>query len=344
MKIQTEAFRTIIGNLLPAISKKDLVAQMSRIMFKNNIVGSFNDHLAISYPLELGGISCSVPAEDLFQIVSGVTEKEIDIQVVDGQMLLSSDSTNAEISTTIESKAVEDFYNSLDLGGMDWYPLPEDFLSKLYLVKFSTSNNTYDDQNKFCVSITKDSMLSGDGYRCTKIKCPSRIPETILLPGSSIDNIVKLSGITECAVVEGWIHFADLNDAVISSRIIKGKFPNMSKRLKEFPGGKKIKVSKKLIPILDNVSKLLAKDADFLTSVKIHIGKGETTVTGIKEGLIIMKTISNSSKEDQASFDISPIFLQNLLSLDVIDSMQIADNLAFFKGKGFQHLISLPII
>lgn len=342
MKVKTNEFKEVINNLLPAISKKDLVAQMSRIIFRDDIAGTFNDQIAISYPIDLGGIDCSVPAEDLAKILSGITEEEIHIEVTEGKMILSSISTSVEISIVSESKAVEEFYNSLDLGSMDWKPLPDNFIEKLNLAKFSTSANTYDSQNLFCVAIEKDYIYSGDGYRCTKIKCPTGMTERVLIPQSSIASIVNFTDIIDYAIASGWIHFATSEDTVISSRIVKGAYPNVTKILKNFTGGEKIKIDKGLIPVLNNVDNLLAKDADFLRFAKISIKKGKTIITGKKEGLTIKKTVKNDFDKDIVEFEISPSFLSNLLSLDITNSFQIGDHLAFFKGKGFQHLVTLP--
>lgn len=342
MKINTDEFRMVVENLLPAISKKDLVAQMSRIIFRDDIAGTYNDQIAISYPFDLGGIDCSVAAEDLSKVLSGISEEEIDIEVVEKKMILSSDSTKVEISTVSESKAVEEFYSSLDLGSMSWERLPADFIEKINLAKFSTSTNTYDPQNLFCIAIEKDWIYSGDGYRCTKIKCKSDMPKTVLIPQSSVNSIVKFTDIIDYAIAPGWIHFANSEDAVISSRIVKGKYPDVTETLESFPGGQKVKIDKALIPVLDNINQLLASDADFMRVVKISIKKKKTVITGVKEGLTIKKTVKNDFKEDVIEFNISPPFLSNLLSLDIIDSLQVAQNMAFFEGIGFQHLVTLP--
>ena len=342
MKIKTDELRVVVEKLLPAISKKDLVAQMSKIIFKDDIAGTFNDQIAISYPLDLGGSTCSVPAEDLSKVLSGIKEEEINIEFTDGQMLLTSDSTSAEISTISESKAVEEFYDSLDLASMEWRPLPKDFIEKLNLAKFSTSNNTYDPQNLFCIAIGKDHLFSGDGYRCTKIKCQTKVPETILIPQSSVSSIIKFADVTEYAIAYGWIHFANPEDVVVSSRIVKGKFPNMTEILKQFPGGEKIKISRELIPILDNIDKILPGEADFLRVVSIAIKKGVTIVTGKKEGLSIKKTIKNDFTTDIVKFDISPSFLSKLLLQNITDSLQVANDMALFRGSNFEHLVTLP--
>lgn len=342
MKIKRNEFKEVIDSLLPAISKKDLVAQMSRIIFRDDIAGTFNDQIAISYPVDLNGIDCSVPAEDLAKILSGINEEEIGIEVAEGKMIITSTSTVAEISTVSESKAVEEFYNSLNLGSMDWKPLPDNFVEKINLAKFSTSANTYDPQNLFCVAIEKDYIYSGDGYRCSKIKCPTGMTERILVPHSSISSIVKFTDIVDYAIASGWIHFATSEDTVISSRIVKGEYPNVTKILSQFKGGEKIKIGKELIPVLNNVDNLLASSADFLRYVKIGIKKGKTTITGKKEGLTIQKSVKNDFKKDIVEFEISPSFLSSLLYLDITNTIQIADHLAFFEGKGFQHLVTLP--
>ncbi len=344
MRIQTKDFREVVENLLPATSKKDLVAQMSRVIFRDDIAGTWNDQIAISYPLELGGINCSVPAEDLSKILSGITEDEVDIEVSEGQMIITSISTCAKISTISESTVVEDFYASLNLQNMTWNKLPDNFLEKLELARFSVSSNSYDSDNIFCIAIIGDYLYSGDGYRCTRVACPVGAEKPILIPQSSISSILKFTDIIEYAVSGGWINFATSEDVIISSRIVNGTFPDVDHILDNFVPHEEVVLSKDIIPMLDNINKLLSEDVDYLKSVSIYIGKDETTVTGKKEGLDIKKGIRTKSTTDSLSFDISPVFLSNLLTLDLIDSFQISkSNSAMFRGEGFEHLIVLPI-
>lgn len=345
MQIQTKDFQEVVENLLPGISKKDLVAQMSRIIFRDDIAGTWNDQIAISYPLELGGINCSVPAEDLSKILSGITEDEVDIKVTEGQMIITSASTHAQVSTISESTVVEDFYASLDLQNMVWNKLPDDFLEKLNLVRFSVSSNTYDSDNIFCIAIIGNYLYSGDGYRCTRVMCPIGAEKPILIPQSSVSSIIKFSDIVEYAISDGWINFATTEDVIISSRIVNGSFPDVDHILDNFVPYEQIVLSNDIIPVLDNIDKLLSEDQDFLKSVNISLTKGKTFITGKKEGLNIKKVVSNTpSNTNDVSFDISPAFLSNLLTLNIIEKFQISQsNSAKFTGEGFSHLIVLPI-
>lgn len=342
MEINTEDFATIVKALLPGTKGKNTSIQTERIIFKDGFAGTFNDKMAVSWEIDLGNINCSVSATDLDKVLSGVKEDTIEIDLVDNKLILESKGTKAKISTFTDSSLLEDFYNTLEFDSLDWKELPEDFIPKLSLAKFSCSNNEFDPQNLFCVQIANNFIYSGNGYRCTKMECKTGF--TCLIPKQAVDSITKFSDVSEYVLDNGWIHFANEDGGIISSKIVKGKFPNITKILESFPGGTNITLTKSLIQPLEDIDKLLAKDADFLKTVNITIDKGKTTLKGRKEGLTITKTITNKFKEKKIDFNISPIFLKELLKQEICNSMRLINNIAIFEADGFSHLITLPII
>lgn len=340
--VNTNEFKEIIKNLLPATKGKNASSQAEWVFFKDKFVGTFNDKMAVSWDLELDEIYCSVSATDLDKVLSGIKEEEINISLTDNELILSATGTKAKISVFKEANKIEEFYNSFDFDDLDWEDLPENFIPQLNLAKFSTSNNEFDPQNLFCVLIDNDFIYSGNGYRCTKMKCDSGF--NCLIPKQAVEQIIKFPEINTYAITNNWIHFANETGGIISSKIVKGNFPNITKILDSFPGGSRIELSKTLVNPLKEIDILLAKDADFLKTVNITIEKGRTIIKGKKEGLDIEKIIPNKFKDNKTPFDISPVFLKDLLELEICNSVRIINNIAVFESDGFQHLVTLPIL
>lgn len=342
MEINTEEFSIIVKSLLPATKNKNTSPQVERIIFQDNFAGTFNSKMAVSWELDLGGIKCSVLATDLDKILSGIQDDKVSVYLEKNKLVIKSKGTTAKISTFPETKLVEDFYNSINFDGLDWQTLPDVFITQLNIAKFSTSSNEFDPQNLFCVLIDTDFIYSGNGYRCTKMKCDSGF--NCLIPKQAVDSITKFPEINGYALTNGWIHFTNDDGGIISSKIVKGNFPDITKILENFPGGAVIKLSKSLIAPLKAINNVLAKDADFLKTVNITIEQGRTILKGTKEGLNIEKVIPNKFKSDKVSFDISPVFLKELLEQGICDSVRIINNIAIFEADGFSHLVTLPIL
>ena len=164
-----------------------------------------------------------------------------------------------------------------------------------------------------------------------------------LIPKQAVECIVKFPEIIDYAMADNWVHFANDTGGIISSKIVNGKFPDITKILESFPGGEVIKLNKSLIEPLKDIDKILIKDADFLKTVNIVIDEGITTINGRKEGLDLTKSVPNKFKSKKVEFNISPIFLKELLEQEICDSMRLINNIAIFESDGFSHLVTLPI-
>ena len=148
MKIKTVDLKNAIKSCLAGTSSKDLVAQMSHLVFNEEEILSYNDRVSVLIPFE-SGIQCSVPAEDLNKVLSGITDSELELSVEENEVTITSKGTEAVISTEVESRVVEDFFSNVDFGEMDWYELPKNFIDQLALARYSASGNALDANNLF---------------------------------------------------------------------------------------------------------------------------------------------------------------------------------------------------
>lgn len=339
MKVNTEKFKNAVQVCLAGTSNKDLVAQMSHIVFNEEEILAYNDKISICVPFETG-LTCSVPAEDLSKVLSGITDKEITVKSDDSSFSIISETTNAVIQTEVETRVVEDFFATVDFESMDWYELPKNFLDQLALSRFSASSNALDSNNLFCVYVKDKAIYSGDGHRLSILNLDSKMEE-VLIPSTTIPDIVTFNNFDECAVSRGWIHFANNDGLILSCKTMSGDFPSFASIFDNFEGISKIKVDSNLIPILQNLGGLVSGKEDFMKSVTIEITKGRTNISGSKEGLKIKKSIENTHKGNSVEFNISPVFLAHILTLT--DNLSIGETSAMFSSDTFQHLVQLPV-
>lgn len=339
MKIKTNDLKEAIKSCLTGTSTKDLVVQMAHIVFTEHELLSYNDRVSVMIPFE-SGIECSVPAEDLNKVLSGITDKEIEITADQDEVTIKSKGTEAIISTEIESRVVEEFFNSVDFDSMDWGGLPKNFIDQLALSRFSASTNALDANNLFCVHVKGKTISSGDGHRLSLLTLDSEMEE-ILIPNTSVSDIVSFKDFDEYAIFNGWLHLSNADGVVMSCRTVAGDFPDFTQILKNFSEETKIQVESNLIPVLQNLGGLVEGQSGFMKSVDIKILNGETIISGRKEGLRIEKKVSNKHDDSTVEFSISPDFLAHILTMT--NTLSIGETTAMFSSKTFQHIVQLPI-
>jgi len=339
MKIKTAELKKAIKSCLAGTSTKDLVVQMAHIVFTGEEILAYNDRVSVMIPFETG-VSCSVPAEDLNKVLSGISDKEIEISASEGEVCLSSDSTEAIISTEIESRVVEEFFKGVDFDEMDWKELPGNFLDQIALARLSASTNALDSNNLFCVHIKGKSISAGDGHRLSLLTLDLKMEE-ILIPATSVTDIVGFDTFDEYAVHNGWIHFSNEDGAILSCRTVSGEFPDFTPIFTNFKAITAIEVDSNLIPVLQNLGGLVEGQSGFMRSVDIRIVNGQTTISGRKEGLRIQKVLDNKHSKETVEFSISPDFLAHILTMT--NSLSIADTSAMFSSKTFKHIVQLPV-
>jgi hypothetical protein len=339
MKIKTAELKKAIKSCLSGTSTKDLVVQMSHIVFTGEEILSYNDRVSIMIPFETG-VSCSVPAEDLNKVLSGITDSEIELFSYENDFKIVSESTEATISTEIESRVVEDFFKEIDFSDMNWGELPTNFLDQLSLARLSASTNALDSNNLFCVFVKGKYISGGDGHRLSYLSLDKKMKE-VLIPATSVSDIISFPDFDEYAIHNGWIHFSNEDGAVLSCRTITGDFPDFAPFFSNFEEITQVTVDSNLIPILQNLGGLVEGQSGFMRSVDIKIINGQTTIQGRKEGLRIQKKVENSHSGETVEFSISPDFLAHILTMT--NTLSIGENSAMFSSDSFQHIVQLPV-
>lgn len=313
--------------------------QLSHLVLNEDKMLAYNDRLCVIYPLRTG-ISASVPAEDLNKIISGITEEEVTLEVGDNEVLITSASTEAQISTEIESRIVEDFFSRIDFESFEWEEVPEDFLNTLALARFSVSSNSLDANNLHCVCVDGNCVFSGDEYRLSMITMKGKMKK-LLIPGTQVNDLIGYNGLTHYHCEGSWIYFKTDESVIVACRMVIGEYPDFVPFFEDFEGLSSAEIELNLLPVLDNLSSLVEGESNFMKSVQISISKGKTTVVGRKEGTAITKWVTNSHGGKNIVFNVSPVFMSHILKLTT--SMQVGESVALFEGEGFSHIVQLPV-
>ena len=339
--MNTKELLETIQKVIPAVDSKSVVAQTDHLIFGDNLLSAYNGKIAISTPIELS-ISCSVPANDLLNVIKSIKDEEVDLSVEEGLLHLISNDTRATISTEVEEEAALQAilaFNLDDLFDNKGEHVPENFISCLELCIYSASRNADDIKNLNCILIDGESMYAGDGYRATEAYLEFSM-DRVLIPLSSAVQLAKFDP-THYIITDGWMHLINNDDSVFSLRVVNGDFPDIAKFIDSFKADVSVILPDEIKDVVSSLGVIAESPVENFKVVEIEI-IGEIIECHVeKSGVYVTKTIDFPGNKSDASILISAPMLSSIL--EVTNEMEISENTALFSGDEFKHLIVLAM-
>jgi DNA polymerase III sliding clamp (beta) subunit (PCNA family) len=340
MKIQKDVLLSALMKVKPGLAKKEIIEQAQHFIFSNGEVTTFNDQVCVMHPIECD-FDFSVKGEEFYKIISGISEKEIDLTMKESTLHIKAKGTNCKLSTLLGDAGfvaplVQVLRDAISSDGF-WKKLPTEFLDGLYLCALSASKDLSTGV-KSCVAIKGENIYSTDGLRASLYVMDSSIEE-IMIPARDALELIKYN-VTEYGASENWMHFRTTDGTVFNCKSMRGDYPYAKvDRLFEdaeptimFPDTMKESVSSVLI--------LAEGDVDINKTITVSVKSGSITCHAEKERGSIDKTVECDYSGDAFSFDINPIFFAQILSH--APGLALFDNRAMFLSDNFWHVIALP--
>jgi regulator of replication initiation timing len=337
LRIIRDQLVNILASLKPGLAKKDLIQQMSHFIFTGHDICTYNDRTCIIYPYETD-FKCSVKGEELYKVLYGVSEDEVDMIVENNYLKIGSKKLKAGLSTLIDEKEkVEPMINSIkrSLKKLEFEPLPTNFLDGSFLCMFSTAK----DMTKGvlnCVCYHDENIFSTDSLRVSHFKM-NRPVKFSLIHFKNVIDMVKFP-IVETALGTSWIHFKTSDGVLFNCRVLLEEYPEHIENYFNVTG-KKISLPKKLKEVIETVTVLAEGEIDTERVIKVEIANNEIKCTAKKERGWIENSTEIEYKDKLITFYINPIFFAQIL--DRATDMVVEQNTALFVTETFKHVISL---
>ena len=189
----------------------------------------------------------------------------------------------------------------------------------------------------------EDGRVEGsDSFRLYRGKCSEEIGETILLPNSSAQEMVKLEP-TEYSSSGEWVHFRNGDGTIISCRTFKDdKFPVTDKILKM---GKRIELvlPKLILESIEKAQVFAKRDHWVDESVIINIEESKIFVEAQNDAGKFQDSLNMRYKGDPIGFMISPNLLKSILKETNIAELDDVANKIKFKGVNWEYVAMLKI-
>jgi len=330
MKINRQAIVNALKAVQPGISGNENIKQSNCFIFDKDRVFSYNNEIAVSYPIKVG-FTGAIPAKEFQALINKIKTDEIDLTINEGELRIKGSKAKAGLRLDPEITL------PLEELGMptEWITLPDTFCKAVKFCLFSASK----DPNKAILMnlhIINQFVESSDNFRVTQYdmgkEALKAFPEEFLIPATAAKDIV-LNAPIEYALTQGWIHFANEADVVFSCRYDNSEYPDFTEWL-DCDGGT-IEFPEEINHLLD-CADVLSDDE----RIGIFVEDGNLTIyTENESGWYESEPVACGYEGNSLEFDIQPDFMKVILKFD--GTAIIGDHILKFESDNFVHGVQL---
>lgn len=338
MIVNTLLLVKALGKVLPSLPKRTPLADMKQFYFSGTYVTTFNDQISIRYPFKTA-FQCTVPADELYDIVSKISEVETNLSYENNVFTIQTDTVTSKIKVPEGSRLGEMMEKSINLDNLLWKRVPGDFLEGLSLCEFSTSRDMTHGRLT-CVAINEDCIMSSDDLRISlyRMSAPTAL-KMVLIPVTSIRQLLNYP-VTAVSHRNTWIHFRGKEGEIFSCRVLEESFPEVKPFM--VLEGEEIELPKNSSSLIDIVLPFTQNVSEIDKKIQITLQKNVFILRAEREAGWIEKKVSISYDGEPFSFSGNPIFLKQILEKSTTFVVNTEQERALFTTDNFKHLMALP--
>lgn len=332
--MKKEKIQTALRLVKPGLANTEFLEQSTSFAFMGNRVVTYNDEISISHPIEGMELTGAVKAEEFYQLLSKLSQDEIEIQVKDNELVITVDKIQAGL--VLQEKIALPLDEISKIG--TWYKLPENFINGLKFTLPSTSSDT-SRPVLTCLHIRKVGILeASDGFRVTRFKINEMPINSFLLPANNIQTLIKYP-ITQIAKGEGWCHFKTEEGTIFSCRTFEDIFPDIDKTKIMEVEGEELVFPKTLVNIIDRATVFAKNELTLDKEIIIIIANKKIIVQSQSEFGWFEEEANIRYTNTPITFSIHPDFLKEMLSTTT--ACIVGESSIKFTGENWEHVIWL---
>lgn len=331
-KINREELLRAIEIVMPAVTKKEVVAQSNLLGVRSGSLVTYNDEISFchAFPaLELDEVALDGPL--LHGHLSRLGADELDVIVSDDQVKVRAGRSTASFKTArLEMPLAE-----IEAGDEE-VPLPEGFRDQLRLAAEVCSSDT-SRPVLTCVSVAGDWIEGSDGYRLLRLRCAG-VPE-FLIPANSAVRVA------DCEVVRmlvgqqnEWVHFSTDAGTTISCRTYAAHYPDLSDRY-ELGDAREFELPPALGEVVERTAVFSQRSKRIDEQVDVELRPSQVVVRAQHENGAVEERVRWSCEDVSATFSIHPDFFR--MALRQGTRCQLDDSRIKFSGDGWNHVVAL---
>lgn len=274
-KVNKEEFLSALESCQPGLGHREIIDQETCFVFENNTVSTFNDETACRIETGLGEeFVGAVQATPLLELLRKLQEETIEVECVDGEMLVKGKNKEAAIRREHEVKLPVSVIEQ----PQEWKDLDDNFCEAASIVSQCTSK----DQNKFnitCVHVTSKYIEATDMHNLCRWKLDTGFQNELLLPRGAVKNLGTL-GADKFSETEKWVHFKNARGLILSCRRYTdvSEYPDLTSRLKI--KGQPLTLPKGLAEAADKAMVFTAPEGEDDDEITIELKPNRLKLTG----------------------------------------------------------------
>lgn len=336
MKINREQLLQEITEVKPGLGNGLSIQNSDCLTFKKGLVQTYNDQVLIQHPCCLK-IEATIKANSLFQLLSKLTDEELEIECSDS-LLISTKRSKASLT-------IEQSENPINIKiPTKTFPLIKGMKEAFSFCQFSAGKDM--SREAFInLHIHNNIVESCDGFRLTRYTLKKSSEIEMFVPASIIKDLIAYE-LSSYGETEGWIHFMNSGGLIFSCRVTKSKYPNLDSLCKV--EGVKLHLPKDLSKAIERAN--IFSETEFSQDQEITVSIMEKKL--ILEGKNIYgkyrERLPLKYKGNPIQFVVNPSLLKELLSLhnEVIigEADKQGKGRLKIQGENFEHVAVTQMI
>jgi len=341
--METQALIKITEKVMPGVSNKNIIEEISHIVINNNTMMSYNDRIGISFPIDLP-ISCSVSAVDFYTAIKKLRNKQVELIKDDTHLNIIAGKTHIKLPS-IENQMVLNLIDTLNIDDKSFIGLPPNFLEGLKKIQYIVSDSVDNPQGLFSVCVHENKLLAGDSAKAGQfiLDTTELYDKPFFIHKGVIKDILNFNP-DSIYVDDNWVYFINDSDAIMACRQanVADVFPInivLDKFEKEFTAKHSFSFDPEFVSELDIFSHFNESDirSKFMS---VEIVDGNVTFRSSSEkGEVIKETPAEDYKGENVSFMINPIYLQELIK--DASKFDFYPGIVRISGDSYSFLIAL---
>jgi len=333
MKINKADLQKALEKVKPGLANKEMIEQSTSFAFMGDRVVTYNDEISISHPVVGLNINGAVQAQALYSFLSKIKREEIEIEMEENQVRITSGKAKAGLVFEHEVKLPVEEIGEIG----KWKKIPEGFLEAL---KFCHTCCSKDMSRPVltCVYVDGKKVQASDSYQIVQYSLENKIPSKgFLIPASAVSALTKYA-VKEISEGSGWYHFKTEEGTIFSTRVFNGQFPDIERFLEV--EGAEINFPKTSISALDR-AKVFAKGdslAEDFPTVLVEIKDEQIKFSAQDKSGWFEETVKTTYKGEPVRFQTGIDFLGEVLT-QTTDCV-FGQNRIKFTGQNWIHIIS----
>ncbi|MDP8268191.1 MAG: hypothetical protein P9L97_05630 [Candidatus Tenebribacter davisii] len=303
--MKTKELLSVLNKVKPGIAAKNIIESMTYFYFSGTNIITYNDKISIQHQLQTD-FALFVKAQDLYNLVSKITTKDIDLVEKDGKLNISCKTMKAKLSTINDSEIkirIDEISTLIEKA--KWKPLSENFSESVKVCVYTASKQD-SDGTLTCIYVNGKNCISSDNARISHSILKSDMDE-MFIKASEVQSLINTNP-TEYAISNSWLHFKNEEGCIFSIRKVSGEYPDFLQFF-EFEG-EKVELSKGVLEGIDLTS-VLVDDSD--PAIKFKISNNSTLLSIKSDGGTVTHRSKIKYDGKDIEFTINPEFLKEMM-------------------------------